>query len=480
MRKIFSLCLLCFYSILSVKSQAPGITWEKKYTDSSYALFNFVLESADSNYLVCGNIFPYGGQGGGSSDVFLRKIDREGNVLWTENLPNLFQSVGIVSDFKKSSDGNCLILTYDWDSSEPSWDIRVVKVDENGSILFDGLFGDSDNDLGDAIAPTTDGGCLIAGVSSNGTAGKPRLWRIDGDGNLVWEKKYQSLPNGRATNAALLSDGGFAVAIADIDQQTLIPKTDILKISQNGDSVFATQASCECYPNAVAESSSDGSIILVVDNQNQDKDYALLKISASGAILKENYFSMPGQNFLRRIVPDGNSFVSIGFSFDADLDILVVKIDQDADTIWTKTIGLPGKTENGFSINLTSDNGYIIAGSFKDGLDAEPLNYDLYLVKVGGNESVGITKNYLLSNSDISLSPNPLTSSATLRISNFQKYASDDFELKIYNVLEQEVLKQNITNQKTEIKRENLPSGIYFYQLKNEKRILGNGKLVIE
>ena len=76
----------------------------------------------------------------------------------------------------------------------------------------------------------------------------------------------------------------------------------------------------------------------------------------------------------------------------------------------------------------------------------------------------------------ISIYPNPLFSSAIIEISN-SNYKNCD--LFIYDVLGQEVLKKKIVNQKTEIEKRNLPSGIYFYQLKNEKKFLANGKLVI-
>lgn len=77
----------------------------------------------------------------------------------------------------------------------------------------------------------------------------------------------------------------------------------------------------------------------------------------------------------------------------------------------------------------------------------------------------------------IVISPNPFSEMAIIEITNSPSLPCS---LVIYDVLGQEVLKQKIVNQKMQIKRGNLPSGIYFYQLKNEKGILANGKLIMQ
>ncbi|MBC7862406.1 MAG: T9SS type A sorting domain-containing protein [Bacteroidia bacterium] len=80
--------------------------------------------------------------------------------------------------------------------------------------------------------------------------------------------------------------------------------------------------------------------------------------------------------------------------------------------------------------------------------------------------------------------PNPSNGSVTLQISNeiFTKQATGKtiYELKIYDGTGREVRKQEIKNQKTELLTGDLPSGIYFYQVKNSNQIISSGKMVIE
>ena len=51
--------------------------------------------------------------------------------------------------------------------------------------------------------------------------------------------------------------------------------------------------------------------------------------------------------------------------------------------------------------------------------------------------------------------------------------------MKLYNINGQEVLEQNINTQKNIINVKDLASGIYVYQIRDSKRNVFNGKMVI-
>jgi hypothetical protein len=76
------------------------------------------------------------------------------------------------------------------------------------------------------------------------------------------------------------------------------------------------------------------------------------------------------------------------------------------------------------------------------------------------------------------LYPNPFTDYATIE---FENKNSENYSIKIYNNLGQVVkIISNIITNKIKINRENLSSGIYFFQLKNDSGIRQTGKLVVE
>ena len=76
----------------------------------------------------------------------------------------------------------------------------------------------------------------------------------------------------------------------------------------------------------------------------------------------------------------------------------------------------------------------------------------------------------------VTIYPNPFDNTATLHISN----VSGNVSLALYDVLGKEV--KNITNIKNEniqINRDNLPDGIYFYQVRNNNNTIATGKIVL-
>jgi len=81
-------------------------------------------------------------------------------------------------------------------------------------------------------------------------------------------------------------------------------------------------------------------------------------------------------------------------------DFYLIKTDPEGDTIWTRTYGGSG-WDRGFSVQQTSDGGYIVVGattSFGSGL------YDVYLVKTDPNGDTLWTKTYGGANSDVGYS----------------------------------------------------------------------------
>ena len=83
----------------------------------------------------------------------------------------------------------------------------------------------------------------------------------------------------------------------------------------------------------------------------------------------------------------------------------------------------------------------------------------------------------LIYDSQLKVYPNPFSNSTTLEITNWQ---NQNYDLKIYDLFGREVRKSQIKNQKTEISRNNLPAGMYFYQVKDNKRFISTGKLIVQ
>jgi hypothetical protein len=226
---------------------------------------------------------------------------------------------------QQTSDGGFILLgwTESFDAREA--DVWLVKTDASGNIEWDRTFGRSDRDKGYSVQQTSDGGFILVGYTESFGAGWEDVWLIktDADGNKLWEKTF----GGSGW------DGGFSV------QQT-----------------------------------SDGGFIIAGATWSfgaGEGDVWLVKTDASGNIEWDRTFggSRSDLGFSVQQTSDGG-FIIAGatWSFGAgEGDVWLIKTDADGNMLWDRTFGGRyrwwGYWDESYSVQQTSDGGYILVGS---------------------------------------------------------------------------------------------------------------------
>jgi hypothetical protein len=84
------------------------------------------------------------------------------------------------------------------ETNNGSFDYWIVKLDSGGGIEWERLLGGSGTERAESIAQTSDGGYIVAGIStssasgdvSDGNHGSGDYWivKLDGGGNIEWER----------------------------------------------------------------------------------------------------------------------------------------------------------------------------------------------------------------------------------------------------------------------------------------------------
>ncbi len=90
---------------------------------------------------------------------------------------------------------------------------------------------------------------------------------------------------------------------------------------------------------------------------------------------------------------------------------------------------------------------------------------------------LGISQKEESVNVKVKIYPNPFSNSTTIEITDG---IIKNYELTIFDLFGKEVKQYEISSSKTEISRDNLPSGMYFYQVKNKNQFISSGKLIIQ
>ena len=130
------------------------------------------------------------------------------------------------------------------------------------------------------------------------------------------------------------------------------------------------------------------------DSYGDDQDVYLVLVRDSDTFTTGMPIQHAGYDFGRsfKLIPDGK-FVIAGFTSDDgnNWDVFLIKTNSIfGDTLWTRRYG-GGLSDMGYSVDLTDDGGFIIAGntmSFGAG------DYDVYLIKTDSMGNVLWTKTY--------------------------------------------------------------------------------------
>jgi hypothetical protein len=101
-----------------------------------------------------------------------------------------------------------------------TYDAWVVKVDGSGNLIWQKCLGGSFADYAEDIQRTTDGGYIIAGYTNSnngdvsGNHGSYDAWvvKVDDSGNLIWQKCLGGSGNDYAYFIRQTADGGYIVA----------------------------------------------------------------------------------------------------------------------------------------------------------------------------------------------------------------------------------------------------------------------------
>ena len=177
------------------------IVWQHGYGAGffqgvSLSIFSAV-ETPDKNFAIAGEI-P-------GSGAFVMKIDRIGNVVWT-NVYGYF-GCGRFYSLVTSQDGEFVAAGI---LCEHAW---VVKLDASGAIVWQRQYQSGDVITQDIqavrVIATSDSGFLVTGTARRVSV-QPWVLKIDGQGTILWQKFYNGFQGGFG-DAVETSDGGTVI-----------------------------------------------------------------------------------------------------------------------------------------------------------------------------------------------------------------------------------------------------------------------------
>ncbi|MFX1475220.1 MAG: hypothetical protein ACFFCO_07075 [Promethearchaeota archaeon] len=233
-----------------VRTDAEGRQlWARSYGGSMPDAIASLVECSGGGFALAG----YTGSYGGGSEVWLVRIDVDGNHLWNQTYgsPSLYEAGLSVVECR---DGG-FVITGTTDFAGGPSAVYLVRTDANGNHLWNQSFGNFIQDEGWSVVECVDGGFAIAGeIYSYGSGYDVWCVRIDANGNHLWNQTFGGGEHDHGREIVECNDGGFALA-GDTESYGANPGINndfwLIRIDQNGNHLWnQTYGSADYYEAA--------------------------------------------------------------------------------------------------------------------------------------------------------------------------------------------------------------------------------------
>jgi predicted secreted protein len=221
------------YDVLLVRTDSSGDTlWTKTFGTSGYESGNALWQTPN------GGGFVIAGETGatvtGQHDLYIIKTNSSGNLLWTQTIKGGENDAA--NDVRQNSNDEYIITGFTKSFGAGNSDVWLICVDASGSILWNKTFGGPEEESGEAIVPTSDGGCAITGYKYSDITNEMSaiLIRTNSSGDTIWTKTYSKEDTLIAGyGLAKTDDGGFIITgtiaiLSPLTQNLLVIRTDSL------------------------------------------------------------------------------------------------------------------------------------------------------------------------------------------------------------------------------------------------------------
>ncbi len=338
---LLTLFFSCFFH--GLYAQNPTLVWAKTYGGSKIDLPYAITVTKDNKYLVTGRTSSSDvdvGSNLGLSDVWLLKLDENGNIIWKKNYGGSggesMYAIAQTLDNGFIMVGTTLSRDGDVTENKGGSDGWVIKIDSIGIIQWQKTFGGSNADSFWSVFQTQNGDYIMGGYSNSNDKDFPEnsglydMWvlKLNSVGNMVWKKRLGGSKDDFFSQLTNIDDKTFAIA----------GTTD----SQDGDMVGALG------------------------------DFSV-KMDSSGKVIWKKSFGYPNQALglqyfygltmsQKNIVFVGMKIIdrptsSIGYAWD----FLITKSDTTGNRLWSKYIG-GSETDVANSVQALPNGDLLVSG----------------------------------------------------------------------------------------------------------------------
>lgn len=431
MKKFIPILLLMAVQFTVIAQQ---VKFRKVIGNSGYDEGYSAKQTSDKGYIVAGSTSSFGS---GNTDIYIFKTDSLG-------IPYIHKAIGGINIEKakcirQTSDKGYIVLGYTNSYGAGGYDFYMIKVDSALNTQWEKTYGGTDWDFGNCVEQTNDGGYILCGSTYSFGKGNTDYYliRTNSTGDTLWTKTFGGANEDVANSVIQTSDGGYILTGTTKSMGDTLGDFYTIKTDTLGDTTWTNKfgGPKADYGNDILESIMGG---YIVGGETQSFSYVvgvsdgmIVRISPTGVTgpSSSTGYSSPQYDNIESITEDQfgriamvGRDVSLGDpGGNGDVHLF---IEYDNLSFFNATTFGYFGYDNGYSIEATSDHGFIICGkttSFNNMLD------DIYLIKTDsmglagftGSEDnllIGVTEQHQAGKPFFSLYPNPANNIVNISI----------------------------------------------------------------
>jgi len=349
---------ILFTALLLSASLWGQSTFHKRYTG---ALLQSIYPEPGGGAIATGNFGTSSNERG-----LLARIGNDGENIWSLRFPTLNWL-----RYAIPADGGYVIMGDTLRPPGPGYRPRyhvVTKINQNGSPEWSRIFGNATS----ASIPNqliyTPTGYVVSGSNLEGlsTSEKAYFCKLDGNGNLIWSKKYTT---GNANfNARLFPqhlEGDTIYACGHIQGNAAVMRVNV----QTGEMIGLTSFGGIYFEELTSlRPTQDGNFIVAGSTRStsgSEYDYPLVaKINRQGAVVWAKVYSIPNVNLTARLEESESDGYVLTFALGSQgvstYYSIIAKINQKGELQWANNY-TNELTQSLHSLIRSTDGHYIAA-----------------------------------------------------------------------------------------------------------------------
>ena len=271
-----------------------------------------------------------------------------------------------------TSDGGSIMAGYTTNSfGTVGNDAWVVKQNADGSIAWQKTYGGTGDDRAYSVQQTSDGGYVVAGFTNGGS--EAWVLKLDSGGAITWQKTYSMGVNSTYPSIQQTDDSGYIVSLAAFSGGVGDVKIVLLKLDSTGNvswkKYYGGNGATTSRPYAVRQTSDKGYIVAGYTTAlgSGGNDAWILKLDVDGNITWHNAYGGTGDDKAYSIQQTIDGGYVVAGKSGSSSTAWVLKLDSGGGVSWQKTYTGTNATGTnatyGAAVQQTADGGYIVTSN---------------------------------------------------------------------------------------------------------------------